>query len=1041
MSTKDQKKTTTRKKRRAIDEIIETSFDITPYVNAYNEYIGWSIYTGYATKTKSDSPLSKDLNYLGEWTGINQNSSPAEIKKDIDARIDVLMKAFEVAVQHYQTGNPLIEEIYPNRKDVIKAFSNKYFVVPEFFFRCKEGPYPDVKIEKAVKSNDWYQSIEYNYYEPLEYIKEEIEEKFKKIIENHFQKYQTFHTYYLVIGSVMTSNVENYDDFFNEEVEQRTTKFREMYEKKDLGVTAKTFYDDERIKRFNPKNVRKDYRDFFDKILADERTYPLCIVRNRGLVFLGHPATALYSTYRYEKQRQSSIDLPLGTLNENGILTNGRMITEWMAAYPSYSITHGDKITHPDQSFARFSPFGTSIDFDNFIKEKFLEPYKIKQDAYDLIKQVFIARNRNFDTGIELGLDHLEKRLRRTVGMTSEAGADADNYPLSTQIIPSTNTRLNPNGLAIEQGGAAFNVDGAIALLDEQHKKRVLNALKKKKSNSNFDVDNWENYSNDLFIKNGLSYRKKFDEVYSRYMNSEWKDKDGKYYYSHTQLAFALPDAYMAGYNVALGNNNERARTYRTKIRKQQQIHYNYLLDAFDSKNITLKGLEHDENLYVAGIGELHHYFPIKENYPIKRVAGFGSSLNIVSTPNKDEGGIKEIKLYYKPSVSLLAEEGGLTNRAVRVSNIYERTESDLNSYLITNDTPIELYHGDGYTQHQLNRRAMIFCGMEVTYKSGFIQKMEATTNSKLNFTPKHITIRLSDEMYINGIRVNLSDSRDVEGIDFRIFNQNTTEEKWTNIFTDWEDEYNQFDKFRILEDDNKMPLERISYRQGNQKIIPELDELYIGRLEFLFGKQTYTTMPLTVSLFDTSTPPTFVPTPKSRITKIGFYRNSLGVQYGKSIGEMNIADAITFGEDERLVGIAALVYYDSYNNGAGRFQELRFRIKNIATNEEYWSDVVFFPSHSIRTEPRIIHETHASLDSHRPDDSLEFYREQAIKRYHINDEIDSFQNYSFQYAYGEGHTIWKITPHVQQGYIETFTGLYFDEYLAGLTIKFGYPF
>ena len=580
-----------------IHRTINTSFDITGYSNAFNEYVSWSVYTGYSTEG------SEGNTYLGQWSGSNKDSSPAEIKKDIDARIDILMHAFKKALVNVNNENPLLETSNPSNCELLKAMSIKYFVVPEFYFHCKEGPYPDVKIEYPRKIKN--KGIKVFYYTPLKYIKEKIKVRFKSLVKKHFDIYTTFHTYQLIIGSIMSCNVKDFEVFFaGDAVKERTEQFRKVYEQKNRAATVEFFYDNPNIRRFIPSTTKRDYKNYLSEILHKVQKNPLCIVRNRGLVFFATPSINSYSQYTYEKQQKSSIDLPLGVLKD-GKLHHGNTITEWMANYPSYSIINGDKVDHPDTSFSRFNPYGKSLDFDSFIKKQFLERYHLQKHIYSLIKETYINQNMNLDTGIELCLDHALYRLRRTVGMTKANGAEADNYPLTAQIVPSAGMVLDATGLAVERGGAAFNSDGLGLIFHPKTYYRIKREDKLEEKH--------------LYIENGKDEKNVIGGVYCRYMNSKWQDASGKYYYSHSQLAFAIPNTTLSGFNNAVGNKNEKSDTYneqKKSFRKNIINPTNILLDNIRVSNIPLKTTKKIDNLLVAGIGELHHYYPQEYAHP-----------------------------------------------------------------------------------------------------------------------------------------------------------------------------------------------------------------------------------------------------------------------------------------------------------------------------------------------------------------------------------------------------------------------------------------
>ena len=144
------------------------------------------------------------------------------------------------------------------------------------------------------------------------------------------------------------------------------------------------------------------------------RTAPLCTVRNRGIYYYygsvnfnkAEDEKAL-EVRVYEKKYESNIDLTMGVLDENGSLTHGNTITEWMANYPSYSTVQGDKQSgEPYETNARF-------DYTENTSQK-------------------------FDIGVEIDLDHKLQRLRRTVGMSIKNGPDPEAvHPFGRHADPS----------------------------------------------------------------------------------------------------------------------------------------------------------------------------------------------------------------------------------------------------------------------------------------------------------------------------------------------------------------------------------------------------------------------------------------------------------------------------------------------------------------------------------------------------------------------------------------------------------------------------
>ena len=112
------------------------------------------------------------------------------------------------------------------------------------------------------------------------------------------------------------------------------------------------------------------------------------------------------------------------------------MITEWLAGYPSISIIDGDKQVAATPLAAR-----------NTIATPPIAPVPV-------------------EVGVEICLDHRLKRLRRTVGMTVQTGAAADNPPLALQLIPSGGMQILDYSVTAGANGVTFNSDGCDPILD-----------------------------------------------------------------------------------------------------------------------------------------------------------------------------------------------------------------------------------------------------------------------------------------------------------------------------------------------------------------------------------------------------------------------------------------------------------------------------------------------------------------------------------------------------------------------------------------------
>ena len=91
------------------------------------DYSAWSIYTGPSQlKSIINDPSCSWI--VGQWDGINTNTSKEEIKKDIDYRIKIIIDSLTQLIPKFKTYN-------------------RHFVIPEFFFHCVEGPYPNKKVD------------------------------------------------------------------------------------------------------------------------------------------------------------------------------------------------------------------------------------------------------------------------------------------------------------------------------------------------------------------------------------------------------------------------------------------------------------------------------------------------------------------------------------------------------------------------------------------------------------------------------------------------------------------------------------------------------------------------------------------------------------------------------------------------------------------------------------------------------------------------------------------------------------------------------
>lgn len=472
------------------------------------EFTAWSLYTGPAyLKSIINDPNCPWV--VGAWDGINNNTTAQEIKKDIDERISMLLYVFNKTLPMYKTYNRL-------------------FVVPEFFFHCKQGPYPYIKPDGL------------NY--SLEYIALRLKTELKKIIPNDNNYYE------IIIGSVLTSNIEDYTSFLNSyPVTQRLLELNSILaEKPHLLKSQQTGHWSRHLSNYQQKSSND--LDALNNFMKTCRANPLCTVRNRGVCF--HVNQSLMSdieTFVYEKQYESTVDLTMGMYDAQNKIIHGGMITEWMANYPSYSILSGDKQTDKFSTNARFSPqfFG------------------------------------NFDMGVEICLDHRLQRLKRTVDMCILNGATANNYPLMRQLLPSGGMQILDYSVAADKSCVIFNADGCDKI--------------------------YKVYGDEsTVILNGQAgtFKGITCGVYNQSVQSKWTGKDGNTYYSHSQLAFTTHASVVSGFNNALGLNNPKASTYEGSSDQPSNV----LTDNFKPQIIKLG---EDSELFNAGPGELHYYEPL----------------------------------------------------------------------------------------------------------------------------------------------------------------------------------------------------------------------------------------------------------------------------------------------------------------------------------------------------------------------------------------------------------------------------------------------
>jgi hypothetical protein len=479
------------------------------------DFTAWSIYTG-PSNLKS---VYEGSNWItGQWDAINDAVSASEIQRDIEARINLITNTFQTILDRHKTWN-------------------RFFIIPEFFFRCKQGPYPYLKVD----------GVDY----PLEYIQKRLKEELTKIIPNDNCYYNFFS------GTVLTSNISDYSQFLaSAPVVERMKELNRCLAIED-GAALRSFSSKQPAVTWNREIFNHDRKeglktssgssDALDNFMKQARMNPLCTVRNRGL-YLHFNKTMMQEMESFicEKQYESTVDLTMGILRD-GKIEHGGMITEWMAGYPSISILGGDKQADSFSTNARFTPR-------------------------------FLGFS---DVGVEICLDHRKQRLRRTVDMCRNNGADVDNYPLWNQIISSGGMQILDYAVAAHGEQSIFNADGC----DKIYKV--------------YGDDSTVILNGEAGIFTGIA-----TGVYSKSVQSKWAGKDGQTYYSHSQLAFCTKDSKVGGFNNARGLKNDMAQTYTGS----QDTPSNPQTDSCEPQIIS-DGLRQATDLFGATTGELHHYF------------------------------------------------------------------------------------------------------------------------------------------------------------------------------------------------------------------------------------------------------------------------------------------------------------------------------------------------------------------------------------------------------------------------------------------------
>ena len=477
-----------------------------------NTYIAWSLHTGPANAT----PLWEDSRWItGKWNGVDIKSSD-DIQRDIDARVDVIISSFCLARNNLSATQ--------------KISATNYFVIPEFYFHSMYGPYPNVKIGGKY---------------PYEYILSSIREKLAEVplLEDE--------VWVISIGTVMTCNVSDIPEFLESvEVKERLDALNNEIRKFQLENRSNLLKNGTHIKAMGYMNVSKaniGAKEEINSLMRQYRANPLCIVRNRGAV-LKVDSSSPIKCYKHEKQNESTVDLTMGVLSEKGdTIEIGGMITEWLAGYPSVSIIAGDKNSESNPTAARMSIDGSS-----------------SQSPHAL------------ELGVEICLDHRLQRLRRTVEMTKENGADADNPSLDLQIITSGGMQILDESVVSGCQGAIFNADGCDPILDQYN------------SEGKPVIDGsgvFKGIACGVYISSAQTMR----EIEQKY-------------YSHSQLSFRYGNQEIVGYDNAKGINNIKGATY------DKDSKTNPILDSYTAPMIVNVPCDNSTPLYAAGLGELHMY-------------------------------------------------------------------------------------------------------------------------------------------------------------------------------------------------------------------------------------------------------------------------------------------------------------------------------------------------------------------------------------------------------------------------------------------------
>ncbi|MCP4680184.1 MAG: hypothetical protein GY854_32755 [Deltaproteobacteria bacterium] len=487
-----------------------------------DKYVAWALHTG----PKQPTPLWEDSRWItGEWDG------KEDPKEDIDARVDCLIQSFKTARESVSEQS---------------TFGLNYFVIPEFYFHYKRGPYPEIEINGEL---------------PFGYICSSLERKIKEMsLESRGGQTEDW---VICAGSALTCSLSDIEHFLGnkETVRDRLRLLNEQIKelrpyKVRRKIRAKSYM--KRVKHYMQKKHNKNAAESpaaaqaaIDEMMAGFRADPLCVVRNRGVLLkatFGGSETDVHH-WTYEKQYEATCDLTMGKIL-NGKLEHEGMITEWMAGYPSISIIRGDKNT-------KETPIGARITIDG-------DP----------------VSDKKLELGVEICLDHRLARLRRTVGMRVVTGAAADNPALDVQLITSGGMQILDSSVAAEIGGVIFNCDGCDPILDQY-----------------FD------YGKQVIPGSG-TFTQLTCGVYASSAQTMRKGADENEYFSHSQLAFRYGNKKadkLDGYNNALGVLNKKGQTYNPVSGRNKD------LDAYrEPDRIELSG--GGDSLFAAGLGELHVY-------------------------------------------------------------------------------------------------------------------------------------------------------------------------------------------------------------------------------------------------------------------------------------------------------------------------------------------------------------------------------------------------------------------------------------------------